>query len=91
MDPNRVYPKDIHKGDRLWDSGQYGSVEFIVKDEPTHIDGKWEWIAITNDGEDSFLITDGFEHYGPRIYKKPVYLHDVEPLNQDVLTREDKE
>lgn len=88
MDFNHIHPRDIHKGDRLWESGQYGSVEFIVKEEPIHEDGKWKWVGITSNGEGDYLITDGYEHYGPRIYKQPVYSHNIKPLTPELSSKE---
>jgi len=80
-DFNQVNPRDIHKGDILWESGQYGSIQFEVLNEPTHVDGKWEWKArTTKHGVVDYLITDGMEHYGPEIYRNVVYAFGIEPL-----------
>lgn len=81
MSFGNVHPRDIHKGDILWESGQYGSIQFEVINDPTHVDGRWEWKARTWHGTEDYLITDGYEHYGPRIYRQPVYMHNQKPLD----------
>lgn len=86
MDFNPIHAKDIRKGDILWESGQYGSIQFEVLDKPTHINGKWEWKARTGKrGIVDYLIVDGYEHYGPRIYRQPVYATpEPEYLNEEL-------
>lgn len=84
IDIRNVDPSQMKKGDVLWESGQCGSTEFIVKDDPTFNDGKWEWIGITDNGEVEYLITEGAEHYGPRIYKVPVYGGNLNPLSLEL-------
>lgn len=80
-----VHPSKIHKGDILWESSQYGNIQFEVVDEPVHNVDKWEWQGKTaRRGVIDYLVVDGYGHYGPHIYKQPVYMHpDSEYLNEE--------
>jgi len=70
----RIHPKDLKLGDSFYESYYGVNAYMIVIKEPTHIDGKWEWTAMNENGEEvEYLITDGYEHYGPSIYSEPAY------------------
>ena len=72
---NPIHPSKIHKGDLLWECSQYGSIQIEILTEPEHEVDKWTWKAKTPGSNlMDYLITDGLEHYGPKIYAGPVYL-----------------
>lgn len=65
------------KKDQIFYECQYGkNLEFVVVTEPTCDNGKWEWTARNTKSNEiiNFLITEGYEHYGPRIYSQPQYV-----------------
>lgn len=73
--------KDIKKGQRLWECHQFGCIEFEVLNDPIEEDGGFKWEGRTQRrGIISFHIQTGFEHYGPQIYRTPVYMGNQEPL-----------
>ncbi len=84
IDKNKINAFDLKLGDPFWESCQYGNVKGTVITEPVvgEVNGS-EFIQftanITYDGimyEDRvYKVTKGFEHYGPHLYHKPVYLH----------------
>jgi hypothetical protein len=71
----------IHKGDVLFESSQYGSIEVEFIDEPVVDGDKWTAQGRAHDRTIDFLVTKGFEHYGPRFYKLPQYTHNIERLD----------
>lgn len=75
MDFSTVHARDIKKGDVLWESSSYGNLQFEVLNDPVHNVDRWEWQARTAQrGTVDYVIVDGYEHYGPRIYRNPVYM-----------------
>lgn len=55
---------------------EYGmNMKMIVTTKPKFEDGKWFWKAKNSAGyEIDYLITEGYEHYGPSIYTEPAYV-----------------
>ena len=72
----RLKPSDLEIGDVFYEC-EYGiNLRMTVQTKPIKENGQWTWKASTKDGEEvSYLITEGLEHYGPRIYKTPMYLN----------------
>ena len=69
----------FERGQTYWESSQYGSIRFTVKDAPiVSNDGEHEQVrfkGVTDDGEEiSFLVTEGLEHYGPSFYDFKAYV-----------------
>ena len=52
-----------------------GNLMFTLKNDPIIEGDKVRFIGITEDGKEiEYLMTKGFEHYGPRIYDSPQYI-----------------
>lgn len=79
-------PQDLKLGDKFYEC-EYGvNMEFEVVEAPvseqteildtTHL--QWRWKGKRKDGEIvEFLLTEGYGHYGPKIYSSPMYLKRV--------------
>lgn len=67
--------KQIEKGSVFFEHAYGEELQLTAKSTPTrNDDGQWEWEAVTNDGRDvHYLITEGYEHYGPNITLTSVY------------------
>ena len=75
--------KNLKIGDTFWECGYRTNVEYTVTDPPK-VDtvyfedrevNQWAWKAISTDGNEiDFLITEGFEHYGPKLYYYQAYM-----------------
>lgn len=66
-------------GERYCESCQYGNIWFTVKTDAVETDDgeykKVRFVGVTDDGKEiEYLVTKGFEHYGPQIYDEPAYL-----------------
>lgn len=66
-------------GERYCESCQYGNIWFTVKTDAVETDDgqhkQVRFVGVTDDGREiEYLITKGFEHYGPQIYDEPAYL-----------------
>lgn len=80
---NRLQLKDLKVGNIFYEC-QYGiNIEFEVSEVPVsstvNLMGKertqWTWKAKTKKGiEEDFLLTEGLEHYGPKLYRAPQYV-----------------
>lgn len=78
----RIHQRDLDVGDTFYECSQLGNLKMKVLTKPEHKEGKWTWIAETEDGvECPYLITDGLEHYGPSIYDRPMYITREELMN----------
>lgn len=79
-----VHPKEINVGDILYecDHGRNFQHEVLTKPVSKHYDDDdenrfvWTWKAkhVQTDRELDYLYTDGFGHYGPKLYRDPVYM-----------------
>lgn len=75
---SRIHPKDLDVGSKFVEYDSFcGSVTAVCTQKPTqNVDGdgkvKWRWKAqVVGTGRDvDYLLTEGFEHYGPRIYRE---------------------
>lgn len=70
----RLHPKDLNVGDVFYEFAFGKNLEMTVVEEVTHEYGQYRWVTEDKNGERfDYLITDGYEHYGPKIYSMPVY------------------
>lgn len=80
----RIHPNELDVGDEFWECNSYqGCIKFIVtkKPESTQLQitesephTQWFWTATNEHGyEQSFVLTDGLEHYGPSLYRERIY------------------
>jgi hypothetical protein len=70
----RLHPTDLNVGDVFYEFAYGENLEMTVVEEVTHENGQYRWIAEDKNGERfNYLITDGYEHYGPKIYSMPAY------------------
>lgn len=70
----RLHPKDLNVGDVFYEFAFGENLEMTVVEEVTNEYGQYRWVAEDKNGERfDYLITDGYEHYGPKIYSMPVY------------------
>lgn len=58
------------------------NLEAKVTSKPVEVEGldgkrSWEWTAqnTQNGSSIDYKLTEGFSHYGPRLYTKPQYVH----------------
>lgn len=73
--------KDFEPGKIVWDSSQYGNIELRILEKPveTYSENlkanqlKWICEALPSGEKLDYLITEGAEHYGPKLYSLPVY------------------
>lgn len=67
-------PMELKIGDIFYEC-EYGiNFPMTVTEEPVFDSEQWKWKAVNELGyEVNYLITKGFEHYGPKIYSMPVY------------------
>lgn len=78
-----IHPSEFNVGSVFWECNHYmGSVKFTVSHKPISQQFKigdrtytqWIWKAVNEQGgEHDFVLTDGLEHYGPSLYREPVY------------------
>lgn len=78
----RIHQRDLNVGDTFYECSQLGNLKMTVLTKPIHIADQWRWKATAENGvEVDYLITDGFEHYGPSIYDRPIYVMREELIN----------
>ena len=71
----RLHPKDLKVGDVFYECAAGYNLEMNVVDPIVYENEQWKWVAEDVDrNRVNYLITDGYEHYGPRIYKEPQYI-----------------
>lgn len=76
------HPENMEIGDVFYESGYGMDVMFVVTKKPEIIHSNenvqlvWEGKkdGDLNNPPTKFLITKGFEHYGPKIYTQPMYI-----------------
>lgn len=75
---NKMY-KTMKNGDVFYECEYGRNYEFIVVTEPKCDNNKWTWTAKNTKTDQivEYLITEGYEHYGPRIYSQPQYVKMV--------------
>lgn len=85
----KLHPKDMNVGDMFYECDLGYNFEMVVAEKPIKIENKWEWTATNRQGKIvEYLVTEGFEHYGPNIYKYPQYFSIAgEGLNFEKYTR----
>lgn len=68
-------PTELKVGDVFYECHHGMNFRLVVTEVPIFRDDKWQWKAVDSKGmETNFLITKGYEHYGPKIYRQPAYL-----------------
>lgn len=68
-------PEDLDVGDTFYECYMGMNVEMIVETKPSFEDNQWRWTAKNQEGNiQDYLITKGYEHYGPKIYSQPQYV-----------------
>jgi len=66
-----LHPKYLKVGDVFYERGFGDMLKMVVVEEVSHEDGQWRWAAEDINGERvNYLLTDGYEHYGPKIYRE---------------------
>lgn len=71
----RLHPSKLNIGDVFYECEAGMNLKMTVVEEVIHESGQWRWIAEDIDGTRfDYLITDGYEHYGQKIYSEPQYM-----------------
>jgi hypothetical protein len=71
----RVKPSNLNVGDVFYECEHGENLQMTVVEPVSHENGQWKWAAKNESGEQfNYLITDGYEHYGPKIYSEPQYI-----------------
>jgi len=78
-------PNEIYKGMVFYESAYGSNIRFVAIDVPReneiHLANEskprkqWHWKATNTETNEvtSFTVTEGLEHYGPKIYSEPAY------------------
>lgn len=75
----RVKPVDLKVGDVFYECSAGMNLRMVVIKPVIHSGDQWKWVAEDESGEPcSYLITDGYEHYGPKIYTEPQYVRGMD-------------
>lgn len=70
----RLKPADLKEGDVFYEC-MYGMCKKFTVTEVSVSRYKVEWSGTDEKGaETNFLVTFGYEHYGPTIYSEPAYM-----------------
>lgn len=90
---NKIYAgeicvNDIEVGDMMYECEYGRNVKVQVLTKPIRLQKdlnenyKWEWEAVVLDTNEKifYLVTEGYEHYGPKLYHNPIY----RKLNDDI-------
>ncbi|MCP4990071.1 MAG: hypothetical protein GY928_29720 [Colwellia sp.] len=72
---SKVEPKDFNVGDKYYECESGYNLELTVLTKPVKSDkNSWTWKAIDDSGKEvDYRLTEGMEHYGPRLYSTPQY------------------
>ncbi|MDW9528115.1 hypothetical protein GOB39_00540 [Sinorhizobium meliloti] len=77
--------KNLAVGEVFYECEMFMNVEARVTEAPTpagEMEGRpqWRWKAVNtqNGKEIDYLLTEGFSHYGPRLYRRPQYARLVD-------------
>lgn len=81
---SNISPKNLKIGDEFYEFAYGINIHLVVtsdvKENTVIIDGKgrkqYSWFArnVDADHEVEYLVTEGLEHYGPKLYSVPIYL-----------------
>mgnify|MGYP006422323193 CR=1 FL=1 len=63
-------------GERYWECNQHGCIHFEVTSTPSIRNDKVWFNAVDLDTNEEipYLLTNGLEHYGPKIYNHKAYM-----------------
>lgn len=71
---SRIDPWSLNEGDVFYECSMGVNLKFIA-DNVVKTDQTVRWQGLGRDNEfTDFLVTKGFEHYGPKIYSEPAYV-----------------
>lgn len=66
--------KTLKKGDTFYECQSGQNIEATVTSDVIHMGAVYTWSAVDEEGNElSYRITEGFQHYGPRLYTSPQY------------------
>jgi hypothetical protein len=70
----RIKPEDLYIGSVFYEC-EYGmNLRMVTETRPIFENGQWKWTARDPDDELTYyLVTEGYEHYGPKLYSEPIY------------------
>ena len=81
----KTKPSELNVGDIFYECQSGTNIKAKVTTQPKSkkvtLAGKecvqWEWTAlnVTTDVKINYCLTEGFEHYGPRLYNEPQYVY----------------
>jgi hypothetical protein len=81
-------PEDMNIGDIFYEcqSGINLKCKVLTRPEYTNevysgiAKRHWKWVAenVYNGDKINYGLTEGFEHYGPRLYSEPQYVHFID-------------
>lgn len=72
---SRIDPTTLKVGDVFYECAYGNCVKFTVTSDAIVENDQIKWKASSeNITETDFLITKGYEHYGPKIYSSPAYI-----------------
>ena len=86
--------KELKIGDVFYECQSGHNLKMIVTSTPIIKDGKITWTAKNMLGDEvDYLVTEGLEHYCPRIYDRPQYvsIKDGKMIAVDMITKEELE
>lgn len=71
----RISPDDLTYGSVFYECDYGMCIKLKVTSFITFKDNQWTWTAVDlGSGEEvDYLVTKGFEHYGPKLYSDPDY------------------
>jgi len=79
-----ISPKNLKIGDEFYEFAYGFNMHLVVtshvKENTVIIDGKertqYSWFArnVDTDHEVEYLVTEGYAHYGPKLYSEPMYM-----------------
>lgn len=77
---------ELRVGYRLKELGDFGGVvHAVVTSLPQLSNGQWTWTATDFAGHNiNYLITCGFEHYGPNVYVAAESQDEFDQIDTDV-------
>lgn len=66
--------KTLVVGSVFYENGYGRSIKLICISTPVCNDSQWTWKAMSECGKEiDYLITEGLEHYGPKVSLEPDY------------------
>ncbi len=74
-----VHVKNLKKGDIIYECESNTNYELYVRQDAQHLKSGWTCLVENTEGEIFELyVSKGISNMGPRIYKCPQYLEDIE-------------